>query len=109
MTSHLPNPDAASNKFPAHLQPSFEAYLHLREPVGALLQTLSVKTDKLIVIHESIMGSLVQDAASIPNAEIYAFNSVSAFASFFTLCEVMGRPFQTQVEVANRLLSIKGC
>ncbi|XVE75577.1 hypothetical protein DITRI_Ditri12bG0104700 [Diplodiscus trichospermus] len=69
--------------------------------------TLSARTDKLIVIHDSRIGSVVQDAASIPNAETYAFQSVSAFASFFTIWEAMRQPFQTQVP--NRLPSIEGC
>lgn len=63
----------------------------------------------MIVIHDSLIGSVVQDAASIQNSEAYPFRSISALASFFTLWEAMARPLQTLVEVANRLLSIEGC
>ncbi|GFY98202.1 UDP-Glycosyltransferase superfamily protein [Actinidia rufa] len=69
-----PPPDPnASVKFPAHLQPSFDASSHLREPIGNLLRTLSLTTRRVIVIHDSIMTSVVQDVASIPKRGILRF------------------------------------
>ncbi|XP_047323515.1 zeatin O-glucosyltransferase-like [Impatiens glandulifera] len=78
--SPLPNPNSTT-KFPAHLQPSFDATLHLRHPVGTLLRQLSATARRLIVIHDTLMFSVVQDVADIPNAESYSFRCVSAFST----------------------------
>ncbi|XP_047339741.1 zeatin O-glucosyltransferase-like [Impatiens glandulifera] len=78
--SPLPNPNSTT-KFPAHLQPSFDATMHLRHPVGTLLRQLSTTTRRLIVIHDTLMFSVVQDVADIPNAESYSFRCVSAFST----------------------------
>ncbi|XP_047324388.1 zeatin O-xylosyltransferase-like [Impatiens glandulifera] len=78
--SPLPNPNSAT-KYPAHLQPSFDATLHLRHPVGALLRQLSATARRLVVIHDTLMSFVVQDVADIPNAESYNFRCVSAFST----------------------------
>ncbi|XP_015168310.1 zeatin O-xylosyltransferase-like [Solanum tuberosum] len=65
-----------SQKF---ILPLLEETLMLREPVGAFLQEVSKKTRKVVVIYDSMMASVVEDVASIPNAEAYCFNSSSAF------------------------------
>ncbi|KAL8260537.1 hypothetical protein R6Q59_028490 [Mikania micrantha] len=70
----------STNKFPSHLQPLCEAATHLRRPVTTLLRKLSPTTHRLVVIHDSLMGSVVQDFVSLPNAESYTFHSVSAFS-----------------------------
>ncbi|XP_007028693.2 PREDICTED: zeatin O-glucosyltransferase [Theobroma cacao] len=106
-----PNP-RATTKFPTHLQPSFEAYLHLRHPVGALVSELSQSAERIIIIHDSVIASIIQDAASIPNAEIYAFQSISPFTLFYNIWEARGKPFQLEAEVAeiqNKLPSLDGC
>ncbi|KAI3412538.1 uncharacterized protein J3R85_017238 [Psidium guajava] len=69
-------------KFPSHLQPAFDATSSLRGPVASLVRSLSSGSRRVVVVHDALMASVVQDAASIPNAEIYVFNPVSAF----TLC-----------------------
>ncbi|XP_038882359.1 zeatin O-glucosyltransferase-like [Benincasa hispida] len=75
-----PNPKAET-MFPAHLIPSFRtAAIHLRDPLTHLLRSLSSQTRRIIVIHDSLMASTVEDIESIPNAESYNFHSVSAFA-----------------------------
>ncbi|KAL0404889.1 UNVERIFIED_CONTAM: Zeatin O-glucosyltransferase [Sesamum radiatum] len=80
------NPNAA-NKFPSHLQPLFNTISHLRQPLAALLQTLSNTTHRVVVVHDSLMSSVVQDVFSIANAESYIFHSVSAFSVFLYFWE----------------------
>lgn len=87
-----PNPYSPI-KFPSHLQPSFDASRHLRKPVTALLGRLSAISRRVVVIHDSLVASVVQDFVSFPNVESYAFRSISAFSSFLFFCDViMGRP-----------------
>ncbi|CAL5435021.1 unnamed protein product [Camellia sinensis] len=103
-----PNPNA-SIKFPSHLQPSFDASTQLREPVGAFLRTLSASARRVVVIHDSLMASVVQDVASIPNAESYVFRSVSAFTLFLYTWEAMERPFAIDAEILKDVPSLEGC
>ncbi|CAN4109143.1 unnamed protein product [Withania somnifera] len=80
------NPNS-SIKFPSHLQPSSQISTNLRNPVAKFLRGLSHKTRRIIIIHDSLMGSVVQDYRDIPNAEAYTFHSVSAFTLFLYLWE----------------------
>ncbi|GMY19053.1 zeatin o-glucosyltransferase [Fagus crenata] len=95
-----PNPNTP-NKFPSHLQPLFNASLHLRDPMAELLRELSSKAARIIVINDSMMASVVQDMSTIPNAESYTFHSVSAFAFFLYLWESMGKtkPLETKSKI----------
>ncbi|CAK9139914.1 unnamed protein product [Ilex paraguariensis] len=102
-----PNPNS-SNKFPVHLHPSWEASQQLRQPVAALLKEISSTSQRIIIIHDILMASIVQDAASIPNAESYVFTCISAFTQFFTVWEAMGKPFQVEAE-PEELPSLEGC
>nr|BBC62102.1 glucosyltransferase 1 [Nemophila menziesii] len=89
--SPSPNPNT-SNKFPAHLLPSWEASVALREPVAAILKDISSTSRRIVIIHDPLMSIVVQDAASIQNAESYVFNPISAFTYFFTRWESLGKP-----------------
>ncbi|KAH7537206.1 hypothetical protein FEM48_Zijuj03G0067900 [Ziziphus jujuba var. spinosa] len=62
------------------LLPYFHAVEQLREPVGDLLRDLSTKAERIIVIHDSISSSAVQDVSSIKNAESYTFQATTAFS-----------------------------
>ncbi|CBI29809.3 unnamed protein product, partial [Vitis vinifera] len=107
---HSPPPDPdASVQFPAHLQPCFEASSELREPVAALLRELSLTVDRLIVINDSLMGSVVQDFVGIGNAESYTFHSVSVFSIFFFFWESLGRPALEGVKIPEDVPSLDGC
>ena len=59
------------------------------------------------------MGSVIQDVASIRNAESYTFHSVSAFSIFLFLWEAAGKPALNPKEVKVKLLedipSLDGC
>ncbi|KAM7481192.1 hypothetical protein LguiB_005775 [Lonicera macranthoides] len=102
-----PNPDA-STEFPAHLQPSFDASQHMREPVYALLCKVADTAQRVIVIYDPLAAFVIQDAALIPNAESYVFNCLSAFTQFFNIWEGMGKPFEVENE-PKKLPSMEGC
>ncbi|XP_024043261.1 zeatin O-glucosyltransferase [Citrus clementina] len=102
-----PNP-RASIKFPTHLQ-IFEACMHLRQPITALIHTLSLTANRIIIIHDALLASVVQDATYIPNSETYVLHCTSAFTSFFNLWGAPGKPFQIEDEVPNDLPSLEGC
>ncbi|XP_059657228.1 zeatin O-glucosyltransferase-like [Cornus florida] len=103
-----PNPDA-SIQFPSHLQPLFEALTQLRQPTAAIFRALSSTAKRVIIIHDSMMSSVVQDVTCIPNAESYMFHSVSAFATFFYLWEILGKPFPLDAKIVEDLPSLEGC
>ncbi|GFY93680.1 UDP-glucosyl transferase 71C5 [Actinidia rufa] len=77
-----PDPNSPS-KFPSHLQPSFDASLHLRGPTAALLHQISATAKRVIIIHDFLMAYVVQDMSTLPNAESYVFGASSAFNSHF--------------------------
>ncbi|KAK2454326.1 zeatin O-glucosyltransferase [Trifolium repens] len=80
----------SETKFPAHLVPSFEASTHLRQPVAELMQSLSSVFKRVVVIHDSLMASVVQDARNIANVENYLFMSTCAFTYFTSLSDKLG-------------------
>ncbi|XP_058211554.1 zeatin O-glucosyltransferase-like, partial [Rhododendron vialii] len=86
-TNSPPPPDPnSSSKFPSHLLPSFEASIQIRDPVVALLREISNTATRVVVIHDFNMAYVVQDVATIPNAESYIFCSISGFfMSFISL------------------------
>ncbi|XP_047311931.1 zeatin O-xylosyltransferase-like [Impatiens glandulifera] len=99
-----PPPEPYSSvKFPQHLWPSFESSLNLRQPVAALLRELSsssvdtttsrTRARRLVVIHDDLMNYVVQDAASVPNAESYSFSCGSTLCTFCLTCQFSGKPF----------------
>ncbi|KAL3755265.1 hypothetical protein ACJRO7_002332 [Eucalyptus globulus] len=106
--SPAPNPDS-SHKFPSLLLPAFHATSSLRGPIASLIRSLSSELRQVVVVHDSMMASVVQDAASVPNAESYIFHSVSAFALYWYTLEAtgMGLPLEEDVDVTE-LISSKG-
>ncbi|CAK9182425.1 unnamed protein product [Ilex paraguariensis] len=100
-----PDPNAS---FPSHMVPLLKASMNLREPVGTLLRTLSAATKRVIVIHDSLMASVVQDVPSIPSAESYCFRSISAFAtSLFRFAR--RKTFPIDAEILKEAPSIESC
>ncbi|KAL7589976.1 zeatin O-xylosyltransferase [Lactuca sativa] len=94
-TPHFPSPPpdpTAAIKFPSHLIPSFKSAMHLRQPFVDLLSTISPASKRVVVIYDYLMGPVVQDVGSFPNAEAYMFSCCSAFASFWYHQEATGRP-----------------
>ncbi|XP_057784519.1 zeatin O-xylosyltransferase-like [Salvia miltiorrhiza] len=88
-----PNPHA-EDKTPMHLASATTAYAGLREQIGLLAQELSRKTVRLVVVYDRMGTEAVRDAVSVPNAESYSFNCLSAFNLFLILWEAMGKPFE---------------
>ncbi|KAL3755270.1 hypothetical protein ACJRO7_002337 [Eucalyptus globulus] len=107
--SPAPNPNSTC-KFPSQLQPAFDAASLLRGPVANLIRSLSSESRRVVVVHDSLMGSVVQDAASVPNAENYVFHSVSAFALYWFTWEATGMVIpqeEEEVDIAE-LVSAEG-
>ncbi|KOM34182.1 hypothetical protein LR48_Vigan02g033200 [Vigna angularis] len=102
-----PSPDPESD-FPSHLIPSFEASMHLRDPVRKLLLSLSSEAKRVIVIHDSAMASVAQDATNIPNVENYTFHSTCAFSVYVHYWDRMGRP-PVEAMHALKVPSLEGC
>ncbi|KAK4481694.1 hypothetical protein RD792_012602 [Penstemon davidsonii] len=97
-----PDPDPNSfNKVPVHLWPATEAYMNLRQPIGSLLEELSSKTRRTVIIYDRMVSEAVRDAVLLPNAESYAFNCLSAFNLFFILWEAMEKPFKVEGELRH--------
>ncbi|KAI4300808.1 hypothetical protein L6164_034142 [Bauhinia variegata] len=102
-----PNPNDEI-KFPSHLIPSFESSSHLREPFAELVQSLSSVARRVIVIHDCLMGSVVQDVRGIANVETFTFHSVSAFSTFLYFWEEMGKPVES-IHIPQEIPSLEGC
>ncbi|KAG5552480.1 hypothetical protein RHGRI_010534 [Rhododendron griersonianum] len=66
----LPPIPNSSSKFPSHLQPSFEASVHLCEPAAALLREVSAAARRVVVIHQnSVQVLLGEELKGIPSLE----------------------------------------
>ncbi|CAD5174967.1 unnamed protein product [Musa acuminata subsp. malaccensis] len=93
-----PEPDPrAAVKFPAHLQPAFDAAVHLRHPLAALLRSLAAPSRRVVLIHDSAMSFAAALAASLPGVEAFSFHSVSAFAVLLYLWESCGKQLEDLV------------
>ncbi|XVF56180.1 hypothetical protein PTKIN_Ptkin06aG0097200 [Pterospermum kingtungense] len=56
------------------------------------------------------MGSVAQEVGSIPNAESYAFHTVSAFSLFFYMWESIGKPaVNVEMPEEDNVPSLEGC
>ncbi|KAL3755267.1 hypothetical protein ACJRO7_002334 [Eucalyptus globulus] len=111
-TPPIPSPApslSSPHKFPSHLQPAFDATSSLRGPVASLIRSLSSGSRRVVVVYDSLMASVVQDAASVPNAEIYEFNPISAFTLCWFTWESIGMAPPPEVEVdIVELIASKG-
>ncbi|KAJ9181065.1 hypothetical protein P3X46_009236 [Hevea brasiliensis] len=101
--SHLPcpppNPDAKEQYASSHLQ----------EPVSVLPRSLSSEARKVIVIHDFLMGSVIQEVALISTAESYTFHSVSVFNLCLIHWESMGKPDVPDGFFPMEIPSLEGC
>ncbi|MCL7025831.1 hypothetical protein MKW94_020433 [Papaver nudicaule] len=98
-----PPPDtSASNKWPSHLIPMFEATVNLREPLAELLRLLSLTSRRVVVVHDNVMSFAAKEATLLPNGEAYAFNFCSAFGVMFSKWEALGRPSFPGIESLNQ-------
>ncbi|XP_057541630.1 zeatin O-glucosyltransferase-like [Amaranthus tricolor] len=97
--------------FPPHFYPLFKAATHFREPICNLLQKLSTMFKRVVVIHDIIIASVVQDVKNIPNAESYSVIPISAFTLFFDFWETMDqKPFDlNESDIPKCIPSKQGC
>ncbi|KAH6779682.1 hypothetical protein C2S52_010919 [Perilla frutescens var. hirtella] len=103
-----PDPDPyAADKTPMHLAPATTAYAGMRGAIGLLAQELSQMATRIVVVYDRMGAEAVRDAVSIPNAESYAFNCLSAFNLFLILWEVMGKPFELDNKAIKELPSVR--
>ncbi|XP_074286048.1 zeatin O-glucosyltransferase-like [Silene latifolia] len=104
-----PKPDPSIH-WPVHFQPLFHATVHLRQPIAKLLHQLSVSFKRVVVVHDSLMTTVVEDVKSIPNAESYVFIPTSAFT---TLLGYLGNSpaklFQLDPDLPRNIPSEEGC
>ncbi|KAJ8562896.1 hypothetical protein K7X08_031348 [Anisodus acutangulus] len=104
-----PPPDInALSKFPSHLQPSWDASKLLRESIASFLRDISSKSRRLVVVHDSLMSYNVQDVSSLPSAESYIFNCISAFTFYCFICLFYGMSIQLGEELLKKLPSPEG-
>ncbi|XP_073052230.1 zeatin O-glucosyltransferase-like [Primulina eburnea] len=101
-----PKPDS-SNKFPGQLQPAWDASLSQRQPIFEFLRGIAMKYRRVVVVHDPLMAFVVQDVSSIPNAESYVFNCISAFSQAAFIYEKMGKRFP--LEIPKEVPVFEGC
>ncbi|KAL2940928.1 Zeatin O-glucosyltransferase [Bienertia sinuspersici] len=111
------NNDNVSVVLPTHLQALFDAStMHLREPMRRLFEQLSVKFEKVVVIHDMLMAYVVQDVKEIANVEAFAFIPFCAFTMFMDTWRFIPenlRPFDLEhgdiPECVNCVDHYEGC
>ncbi|WMV23056.1 hypothetical protein MTR67_016441 [Solanum verrucosum] len=104
-----PSPDFnALSKFPSHLQPSWNASMLLRDPIASFLHDISSKSRRVIVVHDPLMSYNVHDVSSLPNAESYMFNCISALTSYSLISLFFGMSDQHEEESLKKLPSLEG-
>lgn len=96
-SSPAPTADAAVN-FPNHLQPAFDAVLHIFTPLADFLRSLAAASRRVVLIHDSSMTFTAGTAASLPNVESICFHTVSAISGFLYRWEGRGRPPEAAIE-----------
>ncbi|KAI3471703.1 hypothetical protein Pfo_028353 [Paulownia fortunei] len=104
-TSPPPNPNS-SNRFPAHLQPAWDATLSLRPTCRPML-SMSSKYKRVVVIHDPLIAAVVQDVASIHNAESYAFNCLSGFCQLPPIAACISDGLQYFIALQNEALAYR--
>ncbi|XP_015055953.1 zeatin O-xylosyltransferase-like isoform X1 [Solanum pennellii] len=75
----------------------FTSILLLREPIREFLQEVSSTYRRTVVINDTGMSWVVQDAVSMPNTECYCFHTISAFTALSFACEATKKPLPSPV------------
>ncbi|KAI3990074.1 hypothetical protein MKX01_013560 [Papaver californicum] len=96
-----PDPDA-SNKWPIHLLPTFEATINFREPLAQLLHSLTLTAKRVAVVHDSLMNFAAKEASSIPSGESYCFHTCSAIFTLLYQWEGLGKPSNPYIESLHK-------
>ncbi|CAH9072681.1 unnamed protein product [Cuscuta europaea] len=82
------NPATELESFSDIMASVIESCDNLRHLIAEFLDGLSRKCERLVVVHDSLMATAVQDAASIPHAEAYTFHAASAFTNATVVWEI---------------------
>lgn len=98
----IPNNSNAPHKFPSHIMPVLNSTFELRRPVYEYLKDLATTARKLVVIHDSLMPYVIQDATSIQNVESYCFHSCSAMTIYSFIWETAGKPDIPQAQIFQK-------
>ncbi|KAG6496181.1 zeatin O-glucosyltransferase-like [Zingiber officinale] len=96
-SSPAPTYDAGVN-FPGHLQPAFDAALHVFTPLADFLRSLAASSRRVVLIHDSSMTFTSVAGASLPNVESFCFHTISAISGFLYRCEGSGSPREKAIE-----------
>ncbi|KAL9243180.1 hypothetical protein vseg_017100 [Gypsophila vaccaria] len=73
----------------------FRTVPHLGPPVCDLVRGLSNEYGKVVVVHDALMASVVQDVSGVDNVESYTFNTVSTFSFFVNSWRIIPKkPFE---------------
>ncbi|RZC56777.1 hypothetical protein C5167_015637 [Papaver somniferum] len=111
-----PPPDPnSSNKLPVQLAPTFEGVVNFHQPLAKLLSSLSVTSQRVVLVHDCFMAFAVEKASSsakIHNLEVYCFSPFTIFTALYTRWEIYGRPnwpsFEYLKEYSHQL-TLDGC
>ncbi|KAM3281452.1 hypothetical protein P3S67_028474 [Capsicum chacoense] len=95
------NPSYISKIHFNDLPSEFRMILH--EPIASFVCDISSKSIR-VVVHDYLMSYNVQVVSSLPNAESYMFNCISAF----TTCSLKMLDIQLEEELLKKLPSLEG-
>ncbi|CAN4109216.1 unnamed protein product [Withania somnifera] len=105
-----PNPNPNSRiKFPSHLQPSFEASSYLRNPVKTLIQTLSSKYQRVVIINDSRWDQLYKILCRCPTRKLTLFIVCQLLLYFYLYGKVKKRQVPIESEMLKDLPSLESC
>lgn len=84
----------------------FDASDSLQSPLLDLFRSLSATHDRLVVVHDPLMSFAGLDAVTLPNAEVYWYQCLSAFflLSFFHLEDLIKLPEEEVSESIQLIL-----
>ncbi|CAN4118550.1 unnamed protein product [Withania somnifera] len=75
----------------------FTSILLLREPIRDFLEEISSRYRRTVVINDSGMSWVVQDAVSMSNTECYCFHTISVFTALSFACETTKKSLPSPV------------
>ncbi|PKA60179.1 Cis-zeatin O-glucosyltransferase 2 [Apostasia shenzhenica] len=105
--SPAPNPNSA-DKFPSHLQPSFDATAdHILPQLPPLLQSLSPSYRRIALVYDSCISSAAAAVSAVANAEPFIFHASSAICNVFFHSQVHNKLYPALAGLTT--VSFDGC
>ncbi|MCE2055215.1 hypothetical protein HAX54_042194 [Datura stramonium] len=97
----VPLPPGSSSSVPTSAMEKigsfFTSILLLREPIRDFLQEISSRYRRTVVINDSGMSWVVQDAVSMRNTKCYCFHTISVFTALSFACETTKKSLPSPV------------